>query len=480
MSISQDIWDRVLQRLAVELPEYVIEGWIRPLRVLQKGNLVDLYAQGAFHRDRVERDYLGKLRNCIAAELGREMQVRIAVEEIGSRKAKESTVVPLQEGHSELAKDPDTHTPSRQKPLKVEDSAARQKLTPRQAVLPYRFASFVVGPSNALAREACLAISRGQQPTLSPLYLIGSTGLGKTHLARAVVEEVRSRGSKSSRYVSAEGFTTDLLSAIRSRQTGQFKRRYRQECDLLVLEDVQFLSKKHSTQLELFHTIQHLNSVGAPVVLTGDRLPRDIEELDERLSSQMASGLVAEISPPEPELRRSILRERAASGGVRLPEDCLQLLVSTLSGSIRDLEGVLIQIVASASLLKRPIDLELTEAALRKVVSVKPTGAKLDIREVVDVVSSFFGVNHSDLCSRSRKKAVLVPRQLAMYFCLKLTDASISEVGQIFRRDHPSVRNAVRRIERAILERAPLRYKVEELSSRLGVSGPSRDRTSES
>jgi chromosomal replication initiator protein len=245
-----------------------------------------------------------------------------------------------------------------------------------------------------------------------------------------------------------------------------FKRRYRQSCELLVIEDVQFLGSKTATQLELFHTLVHLLDAGARVVLSADRLPRRSDGFEPRLCSQMAAGLVAELEPPDATLRRRILRAKASAGGVGVPDDCLEKLVEGARGSVRDLEGVLIQLVAMASLMKRPIDLELTEAALRKLVSPEPRG-RLDATTVIRTVSLFFGVAPEALAARSRRKEVLAPRQLAMYLCRRYTGLPLAEIARAFDRDHPAVSNAVKVVERRILERAPLRYQVEELSARL-------------
>jgi len=342
----------------------------------------------------------------------------------------------------------------------------------QQRPLPYTFANFVVGPSNALAREAALAVARGQRLAPGPVLLEGPTGVGKTHLGRALFREAAARGRAV--YVSGEAFTTEFLRSLRGRDTSAFKRRFRESCDLLVVEDVQFFAGKASTQLELFHTLEHLRAVGTPVVLTADRLPGDVTDLDPRLRSQMASGLVAQIEPPDAALRREILRAKAAAGGVHLPEDCLERLVDAVRGSVRDLEGVLIQLVVSAALLKRGIDLELTEAALRKLGQTAAGDAPrrpLDVQAVLDVVGAFFGLKPGELASRSRQRSVLLPRQLAMYLCHKYTRASLPEIGRALGRAHPAVRNAIDMVERAVLERAPLRYQVEEMAARLEQRG---------
>jgi chromosomal replication initiator protein len=336
-----------------------------------------------------------------------------------------------------------------------------------QRTFPYTFDSFVVGPCNALAREASVAVARSAQESLRLLYLKSETGLGKTHLARAIVSESRRDGHRNALYSSAEAFTNDFMQSIRSKQMDRFKQRYRESCDLLVIEDVPFLSSKKATQLELFHTLTHLLDSGGCVVLTGNCLPREIPGIEPRLSSQMTAGLIAELENPNAQVRRRILSSKAARGGVRLPEDCIDLLVERLRGNVRDLEGVLIQLVSTASLLKRRIDLDLTQAALRKVSDPATLAPHLEPRHVIEVVAAFFRTNAATLASRSRRRDVLVPRQLAMYLCRRYTDASVSDIAHCFGRKHTSVANAEKVIARDMLERAPLRYQVEALTERL-------------
>jgi chromosomal replication initiator protein len=336
-----------------------------------------------------------------------------------------------------------------------------------EAVYPYTFDNFVVGPCNALAREAALTIARDQQLSLNQLYLSADPGMGKTHLAKAVAAEAERLRGAEVRYASAESFTNEFVAALRTKKTDEFKRHYRNRCQILVVEDVQFLESKAATQLEFFHTVQHVLDAGGRVVLTGDRLPQEMPELDSRVRSQLSSGFVAELEPPDAQVRRSILRSKAARGGNRLPADCLDLLVDSVRGSVRELEGVLIQLVTTASLLKRPINEELTRIAIAKKAPPARAPSQLDVGSVIQVVAGFFQTSPELLACRSRKKQVLVPRQLAMYLCRRYTDASVGEIGQALNRDHPSVRNAIRKIERAIMERPPVRYQVEALTDRL-------------
>jgi chromosomal replication initiator protein len=455
MSFPPELWDGVLRRLGAEFPRHTLEAWVHPLHAEPGPECLRLLCPSAFHRARIEARWLARIEHCAAAEAGGPVAIRLEVLERRGAPADAAEVVAEPDG--------DATTP----PGRAEPPAPVSRPLPRQVVLPHSFDTFVVGPANALAREAAFAVARDAQRPANPLFLVSDPGLGKTHLARAAHGETLRRGRERCVYESAETFTNHFMASIRERSMDRFKRRYRQDCEMLVLEDVQFLRAKSATQLELFHTLTHLIDAGVRVVLTGDRLPRDIDGLDPRLRSRMGAGLVAEIEAPDARLRREILRSKAAHGGVRIPEECLDLLVESLRGSVRDLEGVLIQLVASASLLKRSIDLELTRRALHKLAPMDPREACLDVGSVVRTVAAFFGSSPELLASRTRRRDVLAQRQLAMYLCRQYTDAPLVAIARAFGRDHPSASNAVRRVERAILERAPLRYQVEELAARL-------------
>ena len=421
-----------------------------------EGERLLLLCPTAFHRDRVRERFLALIERHLEAESGAPVSVELVV------------APPLPGGQAREEK-----RLARVRPERPEARVANGRPPPTparapaaQPTLPYRFDNFVVGPCNALAREASLAVARGSQSGLNPLFLTAEAGLGKTHLARAISEAVREQGSQRVIYASAETFTNDFMTAIRGKHMDRFQQRYRKACRLLILEDVQFLKSKRATQLELFHTLTHLLDAGARVVLTGDRLPRDVEGLDGRLCSQLTGGLVAELEPPDAVVRRDILRQKAASGGVRLPDECRELIVESVRGSVRDLEGVLIQLVATASLLKRPIDEELTRGALHKLAP-RCESRSLDPTEVLEVVAAFFRTRPETLAGRSRRRDVLWPRQLAMYLCARYTDAPQNAIGRLLGREHTAVRNAVRVVERTILEHAPRRYQVEALSARI-------------
>lgn len=349
-------------------------------------------------------------------------------------------------------------------------------LAPRQPTFPLTFEAFTVGPANALAREAAMALASqpasSNQLGLNQLFIVSGAGLGKTHLARAaVVEGARSIGARA-RYTTAETFTSEFTNAVRTDKMAGFKRRYRGECDLLVVDDVQFLEGKAATQLEFFHTVQHVLDGGGRVLLTGDRYPQELTHLDPRVRARISSGFVAEVAAPDPKLRSEILRAKAAHGGIRLPDDCVELLVEQVDGNVRELEGALIQLVTIASLFKRSIDLELTRESLDgRSRSLRLVSEPATTKVVIETVAGFFKTNPEALASRSRRRDVLVPRQIAMYLCRRFTDASLADIGRALNRDHPSVANAIRKIERQLLENVRLRYQVEAVIDRLKELG---------
>lgn len=449
------VWDGVLERLRTSMPPLTLEAWILPLVAEhdEESCALRLRAPGDFHEARVRSRHLPRIEAILAELVDGPLEVVLSAD-------------------AEKANAGNTAGPSRA------TATARPAAEPRgdaepapvQPELPHSFDTFVVGPENALAREASLALAQQRQIGVSPLFLAGPSGCGKSHLARALLAEARPRLSGGVVHASAEHFTSAFTSSLRRKDIDGFKRRFRDGCQLLILEDVEFLEGKEATQLELFHTLEHLVQCGRQVVLTGNRLPREMHGLNGRLVSQITSGLVAELEPPGRELRRRILKSKAAGGGVRLPEDCLDLLVERAPSSVRDLEGALIQLVASAALLQRPIDRALTEAALRKVVSGQ--GPTLTVPTVVERVGSFFGLTTDELASRSRRRSVLVPRQIAIFLCHRYTSATLTDIGRAVGRDLPAVKNAIQAVERAILERAPLRYQVEALVERLGIRGP--------
>jgi chromosomal replication initiator protein len=343
---------------------------------------------------------------------------------------------------------------------------AAEAPAPRAQADEPTFETFVSGPNNALALEAARGVARGD-PGLSPLVLSGRSGLGKTHLCLAIRADV----GEPALYRSAEEFTTEVTRGLRGGQMEAVRRRYRRSLNVLVLEDIQFLTGKRATQVELFHTLDHLISHGKRVVLSADRLPHELEGLDEGLRSRIASGLIARLSPPDLSTRTAILREKATGGGCRIPEDCLTILASRPVHSVRDLISGLNQVVARSSLLRTRVTVDLVQEALQ---AVELRAGPRSLEEVLDLVARASAVSAEELRSRTRRRRVVRPRQFAMYLCRRYTEASLPEIGRLFGRDPASVRYAIEVVEKRVVEQPQVRYELEALATRLSPGRPAR------
>ncbi|MBM4335855.1 MAG: chromosomal replication initiator protein DnaA [Deltaproteobacteria bacterium] len=434
-------WEAVRADLRRRVGEAVFEAWFRALDGRLEGETLVLRCPDRFSRDWLRSRYGKLIEECA-----------------GGVRAVDYRVEPVR-----TAAAPATARPIAQ-PASEPESDERGEISGAQERL---FESFIEGPSNALALEAARLVARGQAGRCSPLFLYAKTGMGKSHLCRAI----HGRLGHAVTYRSSEEFTTEVTDAMRAGQMPRIRQRYRRSTNVLILEDVQFLAGKRATQVELFHTLDHLMSHGKTIVLSADRPPAELAELDPKLSSRMASGLVACIAPPEQETRLAILRERAARGGVRVPDACLELLARRELASVRDLVGGLNQVVARASLLKTAITPELVGQAL---AAVELPGRARSLDEIMAETARAYGVGKDDLRARSRKQSLTRPRQIAMYLARIYTEASLAEIGRAFNRDHTSVMYAIGVVERRIVEKPQLRYELEALAQRVNGGQPRR------
>ena len=469
MTFTPEVWEGVLRLLKSEVPEFAYKTWLEPVRpnpVEEAGAPASLLCPSQFHCERIRKDFLPRIKTLLRSEMGGDVEVhlRVATDRIETGN---KSVTPLRHAAAVSIRSVDGPAQPERVVTKTTGAQARATQTEAFPEESHDFDSFVVGSCNALAREVAWALAHGQQRGLSQVYLRADSGMGKTHLAKAVVGQANAIAETPATYISAEGFTNQFLSSLRNKRTHEFMRRYRGGKRLLVIEDVQFLEGKAATQLEFFHTVQHVLDAGGKLMLTGDRMPQEMHQLSERIRSQLGSGFVAELEAPDAKVRRAILRNKAAHGGVALPSECLDALVESIRGSVRDLEGALIQLVTSAALMKSKIDLSLTQRVIRQRAGTEKKIRLLLPGDVVSAVARFFGVRPDRIAGRSRKREVLLPRQIAMYLCSRYTDAGIGEIGQALGRDQPAVRNAISKIERSILEKPPIRYQIEALGEKL-------------
>lgn len=328
-------------------------------------------------------------------------------------------------------------------PVLSQEPTPRRKRTPPTASQNednglngrFTFSSFVVGASNRLAHAAALSVAENPGQTYNPLFVYGGVGLGKTHLLHAIGHRCIADG-REIRYISSETFTNDLVQSIRSKQMDQFRERYRTP-DVLMIDDIQFIAGKESTQEELFHTFNDLHSHGKQVIISSDRPPKAMVTLEERLQSRFEWGLMADIQLPDLETRKAILQSKAESSGIVVPDEILEVIAHHVRNNIRELEGALNKIAAYAQLSGRMVDDQLIEMALADLIR-QPQ--KLTLDQVILAVCGYYQVTHDDLTSGSRKRIVAFPRQVAMYLARTETDASLPQIGaKLGNRDHSTV-----------------------------------------
>jgi chromosomal replication initiator protein len=334
----------------------------------------------------------------------------------------------------------------------------------------HTFPNFVVGPSNELAHAAALASAGGGGRRYNPLFIAGGTGLGKTHLMHAIAHKVLGeRPQARVVYVSAEHFTNEFIEALQHHKMDEFRARYRTQCDLLLVDDIQFLAGREQTQEEFFHTFNALHDADKPIVVTSDKYPQQLQRMPDRLVSRFTSGLVADVQVPQLETRVAIVRKKAQLEGIPLTDEIAVLLAQSVQSNVRELEGALIRLAAKSSLTGRPID---EEFARSEMAIVTPRRADMmSVEDIQRAVCHHFRLSNSELLSKDRHKSVAFARQVAMYLCRQRLKCSFPELGRAFgNRDHTTVMSAVRRVEQLRQKDPQVNAHLEAIEQRLASS----------
>ncbi len=417
------LWERLLAALEGKLPPQALNTWIRPGRLLaHRDNHLEIGVPSKFIRTYVVEHYLADLQAAAQACLGPRAHVSVTVDRPAAPPA---------------------------------DSPPAAPVTPPAAELDsrYTFDTFVVGSSNQFAQAACLAVAEAPSRAYNPLFIYGGVGLGKTHLLHAIGHQIRQTHPQLRvEYLSTEKFTNELIGAIRYDKTPDFRHRYR-TIDLLLIDDIQFISGKERTQEELFHTFNDLYESHRQIVISSDRSPKEIPEIEERLRSRFEWGLIADIQPPDFETRVAILKKKAELDRLPLPDDLAFFIANKVKSNIRELEGSLVRIRAFCNLTGRELSLDLAQEVLANIWGTEERLITLD--EIQRRVGEVFGVKPQDLRSKTRTKAVAFPRQVAMYLARQLTSDSFADIGRGFGgKDHTTVLHAVHKIE-ALLQEDP-------------------------
>ncbi|HWL93993.1 MAG TPA: chromosomal replication initiator protein DnaA [Phycisphaerae bacterium] len=426
--MDASIWDQILSRVETKVNRHSFYTWFKPTAfVSDGGSAITVRVPNPLFKDWLTKHYSVVLSEALA-EVRRAGASLVFVAE--------GVVVPA----STLEAPPPASSDELDAPVEM-TAVAAGGLNQR-----YTFDTFIVGPSNQFAHAACRAVAEAPSRSYNPLFIYGGVGLGKTHLMHAIGQYLleHNPGLKLT-YISSERFMNEMINALRYDRILDFRERYR-SVDVLLVDDIQFVSGKEGTQTEFFHTFNALYDAQKQIVLSSDHPPHEIPALEERLRSRFEWGLIADIQPPDIETRVAILKRKAEAEGVPLPDGVAMYIAGRIKSNIRELEGSLIRLIAYASLTGREISLELTQEALRNVID-QGTRA-VTIETIQRFVSDYYQLKIGDLKSRNNSKSIAMPRQIAMYLCKSLTHASLPEIGRSFGgKHHSTVIHSLKKVE---------------------------------
>ncbi|MDA9913236.1 chromosomal replication initiator protein DnaA [Candidatus Nanopelagicales bacterium] len=483
------IWDEVLNELAqagVTPHQRGILALTRPIGFF--GGTAVVAVPNDFTKDAIETRHRSQLAESLGARFGRPVHLTVTVDPalapgpdddttdvvadatyaaVSTAPVPQTTAVaPGSHHHNGFDQRP-VYAPDHRRPMPPQplDSGAQttdSRLNPR-----YTFDSFVIGTSNRFAHAAAIAAAEQPAKAYNPLVIYGESGLGKTHLLHAIGHYTKEifTGSRV-RYVSSEEFTNDFINSIRDERAPNFQRLYR-DVDLLLVDDIQFLSGKVQTQVEFFHTFNTLHNNSKQIVVTSDIHPRQLPDFEDRMRSRFEWGLITDVQPPDLETRIAILRKKTLQDGMHVPDDVLEFIGDHISSNIRELEGALIRVTAFASLNATDVSLELAQDVLKDLIHDQ-SRPEISAGVIMTQSAQYFGFSVQDLCGPSRSRTLVTARQVAMYLCRELTDLSLPKIGQEFGgRDHTTVMHADRKIRKEIALRRSLYNQVSDLTTRI-------------
>ena len=425
---AEHAWQSVLGQLQMEMPRASFDTWVRDTKpVSYDSGVLTVAVRNAYARDWLDSRMAGSVSRMLVVIMDANVAVNFVVASSADEEAGEAA------GPAEVQPEADAE--------RAEPRFRSVSLNPR-----YDFDTFVVGAGNRLAHAACMAVAEKPARAYNPLFLYGGVGLGKTHLLHAIGNACHARGLNVL-YVSSEEFTNDLISAIRTHTTQAFREKYR-SADVLLVDDIQFIAGKESTQEEFFHTFNTLHGQDKQIIVSSDRPPKSLVTLEERLRSRFEWGLAADIQPPDLETRLAILRSKAERSGRFVPDEILQSIARRVVSNIRELEGSLNRIIAFADLSGSTLNVGLVEVALADLL---PQRGDISTERVVDLVARKFNLTADKLLGRDRSKNVALPRQIAMYLLREESNFSLPQIGEALGgRDHTTVMYAIEKIAKEI------------------------------
>lgn len=444
-----EVWNQTLSIVESQLNKPSFETWLKPTKpVSMQNNLLLIEAPNEFAKNWLDTRYTELIKTALQFILKNEkVEIKfILSDEISYEKNK-------------------VEKKAARRDYLGEDFTLSSLLNPK-----YVFDTFVIGNGNRFAHAACLAVAEAPAKAYNPLFIYGGVGLGKTHLMHAIGHYILEQNPKIKVvYVSSEKFTNELINSIKDDKTVEFRNKYR-NIDVLLVDDIQFLTNKERTQEEFFHTFNALHEANRQIIISSDRPPKEIPTLEDRLRSRFEWGLIADIQPPDFETRIAILKKKAETENLDVPDDVFTYIASKIDTNIRELEGALIRVIAYSSLTNNEINIDLATEALKDILpTLKPKQINSDL--IIDVVSDYFNLKPSDFKAKKRTRTVAFPRQIAMYLCRELTDASLPKIGEEFGgRDHTTVIHAYDKISKEMEEDVSLKNIIKELTDRIQKS----------
>ncbi|MGA7873694.1 MAG: chromosomal replication initiator protein DnaA [Candidatus Binatus sp.] len=462
------LWQRAADRMRNELGQVGYETWIGPLNFVgHQGSTVTVEAPNRFFRDWINDRYLSLMRAALSEEAGGEIEVRLT---LGNNAA--AGPPPQRPGNGHTNGNGNGHANGNSN---GKASAANRATTaaglPRGDRHPtlnprYSFAEFVVGSANQFAHAAAQAVANQPGEKYNPLFIYGGVGLGKTHLVTAIGHQIWASGERPRKvlFMPAEIFMNELIGSLRRDKMGEFREKFRR-VDTLILDDVQFLAGRERTQEEFFHTFNALHAERHQIVLTSDKVPREIPGLEERLRNRFEMGLIADIAPPDLETRVAIVQKKAVLENLRLTPEVAMYIAQSVSSNVRELEGCLTRLAALASMENLAITVDFARKALQDLI--RNADAKPDVESIQKTVADFFHIKLTDLKSKKRTQHIAFCRQVAMYLCRKLTDSSFPTIGEHFGRDHSTVIHAHNLIMRRVTSDSAFRLSIEKIEREL-------------
>ncbi len=453
------VWDEVLASIRQRTNEYNFNIWFRPIRCTGtdlETKTVSLELPNKFTKDWVQQHYVDIIEDEVNKSLGETMKIELSVSEqpvvSAPAAAKPSAAAPR--------KRPSRPTLATVKPQPVIGCELNPAFT---------FDSFVSGPNSDFAYAACLAVANDPGKNYNPLFLYGGTGVGKTHLLQAIAHRVnKTHPHLRVMFTTSERFTNEMITAISQNSPEQFRSKYRNQCDLLLVDDIEFIAGKTRTMEEFFHTFNELYEGRKHIVITSDQYPQDIKALDERLRSRLTSGLVCDIKMPDLETRMAILRKKAEMDRVEVSDKVIEFLARNFRHNVREMEGSLIRLEAYSSLTHTPISLDMAKDLLKEALQNREPD--LNGQKIQKEVCRTFNIRLSDLKSKRRTQNLVYPRQIAMFLIKRHLSLPLSEIGHLFGgKDHTTVISSVNKIERLIGEDKTTRDTIENLEKQLEV-----------